>query len=285
MSRRLPSIVSPAYVAALVLLATSAAGMSTILRLYNIHLQKKPIYAEGGLAVRSLPIETERWVRVGTDKKESAEALDALGTDNYVSRVYALKDPPDPEKPVLIELHAAYYTDMIDTVPHVPERCFLAGGWQQSGDASSVPVPLDSSRWMPDGSGPALVQITNPYSPSRGRRVRLFRDADKLQMRVTPFEHGGSNIRAGYFFIANGGTVARAEDVRLLAFDLSTDYAFYLKVQFNSTTMGSDEELVSAAGSLLDDLLGDLMLCVPDWVKVQAGEYPEDHPRRRASGE
>jgi hypothetical protein len=88
------------------------------------------------------------------------------------------------------------------------------------------------------------------------------------------FIANGKDLYAGYFFVANGGCVARAEDVRLLAFDLRSTYAYYVKVQVTSQDVSSQEELAQAAASLLDELFGDLMLCTPDWVEVEAGRYP-----------
>lgn len=82
------------------------------------------------------------------------------------------------------------------------------------------------------------------------------------------------DLYAGYFFIANGGTVCKAEEVRLLAFDLNSTYAYYAKVQVTSASVKSGEEMVRASGSLLDELMGDVMLCLPDWVEVQQGRYP-----------
>jgi hypothetical protein len=76
--------------------------------------------------------------------------------------------------------------------------------------------------------------------------------------------------------------VDSAEQVRLLAFNLTDDYAYYLKVQITSGGVESPQELASLAGSLLDDLLGEIMRCVPDWTEVRAGRYPPDHPRRAA---
>ena len=85
---------------------------------------------------------------------------------------------------------------------------------------------------------------------------------------------------AGYCFIANGGWVSSAEGVRFLAFNLTDDYAYYLKVQVGSADVESPEELAGLAGSLLDDLLGELMTCVPDWPRVMGGQWPPDNPKR-----
>lgn len=62
--------------------------------------------------------------------------------------------------------------------------------------------------------------------------------------------------------------------MRLLAFDLRSVYAYYLKIQVTSTSVSSGEELVARAGSLLSELMPEIMRCVPDWVEVEAGRYP-----------
>jgi len=72
--------------------------------------------------------------------------------------------------------------------------------------------------------------------------------------------------------------------VRLLAFDLRNDYAFYCKVQVSSDRAKSAEELAEWAGSLLGDLLPEIMRCVPDWAEVERGTYPEGNPKRTRAG-
>ena len=102
-------------------------------------------------------------------------------------------------------------------------------------------------------------------------------------MMVSAFvdQQGQGRLYAGYFFVANGGTVASANDVRTLAFDLQSDYAFYLKVQVTSSTVSSKQDLTEHAGSLIGELMPEIMRCVPDWVEVQRGVYPDDNPRNR----
>ena len=51
------------------------------------------------------------------DRIEKAEVQEALGTENYVTRTFKERNPADPRSPVMIELHVAYYTGMITTVP------------------------------------------------------------------------------------------------------------------------------------------------------------------------
>src|SRR5690606_12516831 len=96
------------------------------------------------------------------------------------------------------------------------------------------------------------------YSNRPGQRVLLPLDPKRMQLRVTEFSiPGRPSLYAGYFFLVNGEHRSSAEGVRLLAFDLKTDYAYYLKVQFNSQSVESPEELAEVALDLLDDLLGE----------------------------
>lgn len=273
-----------AGVVALVLLGSSALAFETIVSRLGLELRKLPIEPESGLKLHSIPKEFKGW-RMVHEEVMSAEGMAELGTENFVTRHYQrVNDAGLPVEPrTIVQLHAAYYTGMIDTVPHVPERCMIGGGLEYAGSTTTVKVPLDRSRLVPDPDDtppegqPRILTARNDRVMSR---VRLPRGADALELRVTPFRdpEGKQRLYAGYFFMANGGVVASANDVRLLAFRLNDDYAYYMKVQFLSTEAESAEHLASLAASMLDDLFPDLMQCVPDWTEVEAGRWPPDNP-------
>lgn len=281
MSPRANSIA--AFLAALGVISGCALGMTAAIRAYGIHLRKLPIYPPEGRLLLGLPVETASWKRVGQDRVETPETIKTLGTENYVSRIYVEKNPPEGREPRGMEFHAAYYTGMIDTVPHVPDRCFVGGGLQIGDRAQVLPLELDRTSWVPDDDVPEAlrgrvftVRLANgEHSQKPGARVRLPFDPQDIRLRVVEFLDGrGGKLYAGYFFIANGGTVASAEGVRLLAFNLTDDHAYYLKVQFTSGQATSAQELAEDAASLLSELIGEIMLCVPDWVEVERGAYP-----------
>lgn len=289
------ALLEPAFLTALGVLAVAAIGMDAGIRAYGIYLQKLPIYPPEARAVSRIPTETARWRRIGADESFDEETLKVLGTQNFLTRAYEEKDPPQGRRPRVMQLHAAYYTGMIDTVPHVVERCLTGGGMMLVGGPWEIDIPMDTSGWTPHPDAEPeevgrvySVLLDNEYSTAGGRRVRLPRGVTPdhpLRLRVSEFAGpGGRRLFAGYFFIANGGWVSSANDVRLLAFDLTDDYAYYLKVQFGSIMVESPQDLAALAGSMLDDLLGELMRCVPDWVEVEHGRYPADNPRRARSG-
>lgn len=272
------------------LLSFAAIGLTAGLHAADIHLTKRPVHPRSGLTVQALPRQTAGWEQIGRDRIESAEIQEELGTDNYVSRTYRRKSSAGGP-PQYVELHAAYYTGSVDTVPHVPDRCFVGGGMLIDGATVNVPLTLDTDRWALD-TDPAIpeawqgtIYTTRISSDSRNapnKRVRLPRRPHDLKLRCTPYvTPRGDRLVAGYFFIANGGHVAGADGVRLLAFDLKSDYAYYLKVQFTSLDVETPEELAELAADLLGELIGELMLCVPDWVDVTTGRWPEDNPRRQ----
>lgn len=287
-SKNRGSVVASAL--ALVLMLSAGLGLTLYVKIHDLHMQKTPIYPPGNRQVSAIPSETEHWKRVGSDRISSAEIVETLGTENYVSRDYIRRDTEGTRTPVVIEFHAAYYTGMIDTVPHVPERCFVGGGLQQSSSSRVMELDLDTSSWIPDQSVPEelaglqgeiyTTRLSNnsAWTDAPGRRVRLPRGVtpeSPIKMRISEFFLGeGRKIYAGYFFIANGGTRANADEVRALAFNLSDDYAYYLKVQVNSVTADSFEAFAEQASSLLSDIMGEIMRCTPDWIEVQQGRYP-----------
>ncbi len=287
------ALIQPAFIVSLMTLVLGAGGMSAAVNAFKLYLRKKPIQAE--YAVRAVPRETEFWKEVGKDQELSEDVKKTLGTENYLTRVYMEKNPLDPKRPMALELHLAYYTGMVDTVPHVQERCMVGGGFVINTGTAVLPLRLDASRWrkasgVPAGfAGEQVVTATRLHmrnSNRNGQEVVLPLDLtigdgtaaglkNEVNLRITDFADPktGMVIHSGYFFIANGRLASRAEDVRLLAFNLTDDYAYYLKVQVSSPMVKSPQELADAATSLLGEMLPEIMLCVPDWVKVRTGTY------------
>ena len=283
MSRAARPFLNPAFLVALATLVLATAGLRAAIHYKGIYLTKLPIEAPDGMLFHTLPTAFGNWERLGADQVLSAEVRQELGTDNFVSRNFRRTDTEDR---MVVELHVAYYTGMIDTVPHVPERCFVGGGLYPSGASRVLPVPIDVSRLSLDRiADPDKHGVIYTARASNHQQVRMPVGIDRLRMNISRFVDGrsGQSLYAGYFFIANGGTVPRAGDVRALAFNLTDDYAYYTKVQFTSATVGSAEELAEQAADMLNDLLPEIMRRVPDWVEVTEGRYPADNPRRARS--
>lgn len=278
----------PAFIAGVAIMLVSAATLNVAVAAMGVHLRKQRIDPPDNRRVSAIATETASYQRVGQDIVMSSEVVDELGTTNYLTRSYALKNAAKDQPNPRMELHLAYYTGMIDTVPHVPERCMTGAGWQVVGLSRRVPLKLDTSSWQVDQTVPEKLRgkvLTAPFDPAfskdtKAERIRLPFEPDSIEMQSSEFT-GPRGMRqvAGYFFIANGGHTALAEGVRAKAFNLTDDYAFYLKVQITSQQVASPEQLAEHASRLLGELLPEIMRCVPDWIEVQQGRYPPDNPR------
>lgn len=274
-----------AYTATLALLVGSAAALKATLDAFNFHIYKEAIRPANGLTLLSMPAEVEGFTLLYESPPLSKEIENTLGTTNYLSRTYTENEPRvEDERRRSFEFHTAYYTGMIDTVPHVPERCFVgSGAYNIDGKKGrTVRVPLDMSRFTPDPDvdqtihGVILRGRTSPHSKNPGVRVRMPRDLENLTMNVTRFvDEQGNRLHAGYFFVANGGSVPRAGDVRSLAFNNQATHAYYLKVQFSSSDVEDADELAELIAAFLNETLPDLMRRVPDWVDVTEGRHPD----------
>lgn len=278
------------FVAAVSVLVISAISISTVIASLGINLKKLPIQAPGDRKVAAVPKETENWAQVGQDAVLSEEMLEELGTHNYLTRVYLQKatDKNKGQPRAAVDLHLTYYTGMIDTVPHVPERCMTGAGFVMAASPRTIPVPLDRARWIVDEDASKIAGTTiysartGPYS-DLPTRIRLPRGIENLEMSFSSFAGAdGGASHAAYFFMANGGWTASARDVRVLAFDLKADYAYFLKVQISSSTVTSAEELARLGGSLLSELMPEIARTAPDWIEVQRGDYPADNPKKLA---
>ncbi|MEO1512832.1 MAG: exosortase-associated EpsI family protein, partial [Planctomycetota bacterium] len=243
-----------AVVVAAATLLVSAVGLRGVVRAYGIRLEKAAIYPADNRRLVALPTETANWARSASDQIVSKEIVEELGTENYLTRKYRRKSALGDLPTVEVELHAAYYTEEVDTVPHVPERCFVGGGMSKVSASRYIALPMDTSGWIAgagltaEAGAPREIvgdlgtlytaRTSNLYSDAPGMRVNLPREIgpeNPIYVRVSEFETAdGIGVMSGYFFIANGGTVPDAEEVRKLAFDATSEHAYYLKVQVNA---------------------------------------------------
>jgi hypothetical protein len=265
-----------AYIVACVALAVSGLGFRVAAHYLDVYLEKKPVELRDKLpnVARTLG----DWRKIGLDAKLDAATLESLGTTEYLDRTYALEGGTPEEA---MQVHVAYYTGFIDAVPHVPDRCFEAGGLRKQNLPANYELSIDQSRWREDpdfkhssGEPYRLVTYRHPVLP---KVVTVRMPVGDFSIRVTEFQKVDQpdlRVYAGYFFIANGATAASPEAVKLLAFDPTDEYAYYAKVQFTMTggpELGV-EQFLDHVADLCQSLLPEVMRCLPDWAEVQTRE-------------
>ena len=140
------------------LLLAGALGLNASVAALRLSFRKEAVPLRKPVA--AIPAALGSWVQLSTDSRLSAEMEQALGTQEYIQRIYVDTRHADPvvlsrweAAPVktvelrdelyqsvvssdplaVIRLHVAYYTGAVDTVPHIPERCMLAGGFDPVG--------------------------------------------------------------------------------------------------------------------------------------------------------
>jgi hypothetical protein len=251
-----------------------------------LHFRKKPLKLQvQGLDAKDgiPPIIAGRWVQLGIDRPLPPDTEKALKTKVYLNRQYvdlkskAIKktqqewDALDPtskselaamaqrlEPGSVISLHMAYYTGLVDTVAHIPERCMVADGYE--------PTHTDPA------DGP-------PQHPSA--RFRSIRFVDSMN---------GMTKHVGYLFHCNGGYTEDSIQVRMRLQNLFETYGYYAKIEMMITEpsggarseesqtekaareTGSHTKATDTMRTFLDDLLPEVERCLPSWEGAKAGD-------------
>lgn len=263
-----------ALIVACITLLVCGVGFQFAVDALKVYLRKEPVELRETFATLSRTVGD--WTAYGEDEQFDKALLEELGTTNTIGRNYALNGNP---RDGLLNVHIAYYTGMIDAVPHVPDRCFVASGMEPVTLSDVFPLTVDTTSWRQD-SGPVNVATGQRYN------LAQHRDAFTNRLESVPMPVGDLKIRmteflrkdkpeikwfGGYFFIANGRTTANPRDIRMLAFMPSERYAYYCKVQivFASANATSDDYL-RLTSDFLSSFLPDLMMRLPDWRQVEA---------------
>ncbi len=274
-----------ACVVAFVTLMGGAASFRLLANVIDAVLRKEPVPLRANLS--TIPGVLGRWQQVGADEVLSAEIMEELGTDKYLTRTFAMDG--DVRGPRL-DLHVAFYTGMIDAVPHIPERCNLGSGLEKSLSGKILPIVLARQTWadplwdqVPEQIRPAVPdQLTRTLMQETVRLPRLGTQS-QLEMNISQYWHPKApdhRFCTGYFFVANGRTTPSASGVKALAFRLSERKAYYCKVQisyFDPQRSVDEMELARVASDFLSEALPEIMRCLPDWNEVLMEQWAADH--------
>lgn len=273
-----------AFVAACVAMLIAGLGFRVAVNKLNIYLKKQPVYLREHFA--TIPRTLDEWRASGQDVQFDDTLIETLGTEWYLERSYR-RNAEDRRSSSPMSVHLAYYTGMIDAIPHVPDRCMVAGGFEQVSPTRNFELDIDDASWIddPDHVNRKTQQpypmVTFPHRIT-GRPVTVHMPLGDFELRVTEFRHpdsGDHRVFAGFLFLANGQVTAMPLEVRSLAFDRTDEYAYYCKVQF--TMMGDAtfgrEQFIASVSELFEQMLPEVMRCLPDWAEV------EHHPEQAES--
>lgn len=231
------------YWTALGILLVAAVAVLVLPRVLGAHLRKEAIPLTKPLAHFDPSRLAPRYIRhAATDRigQMSEDTVESLGTHEFLQLYLAdtTKSVDDPTRVAFV--FVTYYTGKPDLVPHVPDECFMAAGY----DALSKRT--------------AKLRVAGIGAPGDEVHVRA------LQFRTPPkFQHGSTgstDLTVMYLFSANDQWGTTRNDVRLILSNPWQRYAYYAKIE----VMFSDDRLQHMATetqslAALPDLLQTLV--------------------------
>ena len=261
-------LTQPAFVAAVLVLGIAAVGLNAAVNYLQLHFKKQPVELRRELA--TLPAELGPWKQVSLDQALEHEVEEQLGTKRYIFRDYvdervidpatieSFRDKSNKERSDLVnQLRAAhpkavvrlsvtYYTGLVDTVAHVPDRCYVANGYEPR------PGENQFAKW-----------------PIKGAT------AEPIEVRFINFDDqaGRSNMTqsVAYFFHVNGHYESSPLGVRTSLANLLERHGYYAKVE-TMTVVKSADDSAQVMTDFLSYAVPEIEKMLPDWDAVQRGE-------------
>lgn len=253
--------IKSSFIIALLVLGCSAFALEGATRFLKLHFRKEAV---------PLPIPLEQiaanfgpWIQVSTDRPLQEDIEHTLGTSQYIFRNYLdsrvlnketldqFKDKSAGERDVMftdiqrqnpeaaVSLAVTYYTGLVDTVAHVPDRCYIADGYDTDG--------AHQQHWSAGGKGLDV-------------RFLAFEDSTGV---------GRVSRNVAYLFQVDGQYVCDPLDVRRVLANLFTRYGYYAKVEVMTILPDHDK-----SAKVMDDFLGSAMPAIetvmPDWKQYKA---------------
>jgi len=252
----------PAFVVAGVILLVAAFGLNGATQYLQLHFKKQSVPLARPLA--DVPVTMSNWVQVSKDEPLEKDIEDTLGTKLYIFRDYVntkvvpqgevdkFKDQTYSERKKLfsrlqadpryadavINCAVTYYTGMVDTVAHIPDRCYIADGFQPS----EYTVPT----WRV-GERDLKVRFINFEDQTYGSRV---------------------SRSVAYFFQVNGAYESNPADVRARLQNLLERYGYYSKIEL-MTILKDRDRSAAVMADFLTGALPEIERSFPDWQKVK----------------
>ncbi|MDP6478685.1 MAG: exosortase [Phycisphaerales bacterium] len=266
------------FVGCVLILGIGTVAISAGASALDLYLKSEPVPLRRSLSV--VPSSFGAWRSV-RDTQLDAAMIEQLGTSSYLTRIYVNSENQGHPS---LQIHVAYYTDQIDAIPHVPDRCLVAAGLtQRTPDPVNVPIDGILETWMDD---PIYELDGTPYPIATiedsllGEQVEVRMPVGRPLVRHMEFldpGHPDRRLHAGYFFIANGRWKATPSGVKLAAFTGGDRHAYYCKVQIIAEgDVGYDQDaFLGDVEPFLSGMLPEIMRSIADWAEVTSVPDPE----------
>jgi hypothetical protein len=262
------------FLLAAFILALSAVGLNVAVSSLRLKFTKERVELASELS--TLPVHMGPWLQVSKDEPLDKEVGESLGTTHYIFRDYVdtrlvnkstlaqfdglgsmerkqlVSRIQQSQPDAVINCAVTYYTGLVDTVAHIPERCYVADGFN--------PINPETVAWD-----------VGPLKIANGPDAAVAHP--KLELRYINFEdQAGQRLtrRVAYCFYTNGHFESDPVGVRTTLADLRTRHGFYSKIELMATIPDHDRcERVMT--DFLTSAMPEIQKCYPDWNSVEVG--------------
>ncbi len=249
----------------LLLLIAAAVGLKATARSFGWYFRKEAVPLKTSLShfdVGALGPRYERHWLSDHIAPMSEDMVDSLGTEEYFQVFVAdtLTEAHDPAH--IAHVFVSYYTGKPDMVPHVPEECWIAGGYDMVG-GEEVRIPVA-------GVGAPEDEVPMQVLEFKSR-----------QQEISGGREGGT-ATVMYFFHANGGYATTRTQVRASMLNPLQRYGYYAKIEISfrnaAGVLAGTEASIEAVAPLLARLLPALFENHLDLAKFRAERGAEVLP-------
>lgn len=277
-------LVQPDFVVAVLLLGTAAVALNFATGYLQLHFKKKPVPMRVAAldAPDGIPSVLGHWVQLSKDTPLDPDTEHILGTTQYIKgRAYvdtralepedreALKTMSEDERERLLARVARenptavlyvgffYYTGLVDTVAHIPERCYIADGYDVVTSQTRDGVKCGT---YPDGRERLVSFRYLNFEDQTGRRRE------------------SKNV--AYLFHVNGHYESDVLGVRRSLQNLFERYGYYAKIEMMTVSPSRSDDpgggqavqdkSLAAVQDFLTAVLPDFERCMPDWEKLHS---------------
>ena len=164
--------------------------------------------------------------------------VDELKDKTTDERKEALFSVQEAYPNAVVNMAVTYYTGLVDTVAHIPDRCYIADGFE--------PTDYEVPTWT-------------------------LADGRKFTVRFINFQDSSGTQRidrsVAYFFQVNGRWENDPLGVRRSLQNLLEKYGYYAKVEL-MTLDPNHEESATTMTAFLSAAIPEVEKCMPNWQKV-----------------
>lgn len=278
------------FIVAGLILSAAVALNATVMHL-KLTFRKLPVDPQQPL--KTLPAVLGPWQQASIDEALSADLEHELGATQYVMRIYVdtrllnsqeardLKNAKSKQDygqvlmsvrrrvpQAMLMFQMTYYTGLVDTVAHVPDRCFLADGYMSEASVGETWKCNSLGMLNPDG-GPTTAPVV--VVEDKSEKIADF-PMQYITFRNTLPGREGEVVQVAYSFNCNGAwSNDSIQGVRIPLQNLFEKYGYYSKLELRIDHPNRDDSR-KAMQDFMIHATPALREVLPDWAKIKTGQ-------------